>query len=97
MTMDAAYKTPWIMEKILDDGRIPIVPYTCYQGKKDVYKPWEFPYDEGQDCFICPRAAGCGIQPQARMERVSTAARPRTAGTAPAGRPAAPMQRASAS
>ena len=32
ITMDSAYKTPWIMKKILDDGRIPIVPYTRYSG-----------------------------------------------------------------
>ena len=39
-TMDAAYTTPRIMKKILDDNSIPIVPYTRYKGKKDVYKPW---------------------------------------------------------
>ena len=44
----------------VDDGRIPIVPYTRYKGKKDVYKPWEFTYDEGQDCFICPQ--GCRLR-----------------------------------
>lgn len=44
ITTDAAYKTPWIMKKILDGGRIPIVPYTRYKGKKGVYKPWEFTY-----------------------------------------------------
>ena len=60
ITMDSAYKTPWIMKKILDDGRIPIVPYTRYKGKKDAYKPWDFVYDEGQDCFICPQ--GCQLR-----------------------------------
>lgn len=60
ITMDSAYKTPWIMKKILDDGRIPIIPYTRYKGKKDAYKPWAFTYDEGQDCFICPQ--GCRLR-----------------------------------
>ena len=60
ITMDAAYKTPWIVKKILDDGKIPLVPYTRYKGRKDVYKPWEFTYDEGQDCFICPQ--GCRLR-----------------------------------
>ena len=27
VTMDAGYKTPWIAKKILDDGKIPILPY----------------------------------------------------------------------
>ena len=48
------------MKKILDDHRFPIIPYTRYKGKKDAYKPWEFTYDEGQDCFICPQ--GCRLR-----------------------------------
>ena len=60
ITMDSAYKPPWIMKKILDDGRIPIIPYTRYKGRKDAYKPWDFIYDEGQDCFICPQ--GCQLR-----------------------------------
>ena len=60
ITMDAAYKTPWIMKKILDDDRIPLVPYTRCKGKKDAYKPWDFTYDEGQDCFLCPQ--GCQLR-----------------------------------
>ena len=47
--MDSAYKTLCIVKKILDDGRIPIVPYTRYKGKKDAYRPWDFVYKEGQD------------------------------------------------
>ena len=35
VTMDAAHKTPWIAKKILDDGRIPILPYTRNNGRKD--------------------------------------------------------------
>ena len=54
ITMDAAYKTPWIVKKILDDGRIPILPYTNRHYKKETYKPWEYEYDAGRDCFICP-------------------------------------------
>lgn len=55
VTMDAAYKTPWISKKILDDGRIPILPYTRYNGRKDHFKPWDFQYDESLDIFTCPR------------------------------------------
>lgn len=54
VTMDAAYKTPWISKKILDDGRIPILPYTRYNGKKDHFKPWDYQYDELLDIFTCP-------------------------------------------
>ena len=55
VTMDAGYKTPWIAKKTLDDGRIPILPYTRYKGKKDGYKPWDYKYDIVTDTFTCPQ------------------------------------------
>ena len=55
VVMDAAYKTPWIAKKILEDGRIPIMPYTRYTGDKERYKPWEYEYDPVTDSFICPQ------------------------------------------
>ena len=54
VAMDSAYKTPWISKKILDDGRIPILPYTRYNGKKDRFRPWEYTYDPVTDSFECP-------------------------------------------
>lgn len=54
VTMDAGYKTPWIAKKILDDGRIPVLPYTRYKGSKEYYKPWEYEYDEENDWYSCP-------------------------------------------
>lgn len=35
VVMDAGYKTPWISEKVLDDGRVPILPYTRSKTNKD--------------------------------------------------------------
>lgn len=54
VTMDAGYKTPWIAKKTLDDGKIPILPYTRYNGKQDRYKPWEYTYDPLNDTYLCP-------------------------------------------
>jgi transposase len=54
IVMDSAYKTPWIAKKILDDGRVPILPYTRYKGAKDRYKPWDYEYDPVSDSFTCP-------------------------------------------
>lgn len=54
VAMDAGYKTPWIAKKILDDHRIPILPYTRSKGKKDGYRPWDYTYDPVNDEFICP-------------------------------------------
>ena len=55
VTMDAGYKTPWIAKKTLEDGKIPILPYTRYTGKRERYKPWEYTYDPVKDEYICPQ------------------------------------------
>ena len=52
---DAGYKTPWISKRILDDGRIPVLPYKRPMGKKGFYPPYEYIYDEYYDCVICPQ------------------------------------------
>ena len=53
--MDAGYKTPWIAKKTFDDGKISILPYTRYNGKKSRYKPWEYTYYPVEDEYICPQ------------------------------------------
>ena len=58
VTMDAGYKTPWIAKKTLDDGKIPVLPYTRYNGRQDRYKPWEYSYNPENDTYTCP----CGEQ-----------------------------------
>ena len=55
LVMDSAYKTPWITRRIVKEGgRLPILPYTRYNGKKDKFKPWDFQYDIEKDEFQCP-------------------------------------------
>ena len=55
IAMDSAYKTPWIAKKILDDHRLPILPYTRKTGRKDRFRPWDYTYDPAADSFICPK------------------------------------------
>lgn len=55
VTMDAGYKTAWIAKKRLDDGKVPVLPYTRYKGNQGRYKPWEYSYDPVNDGYICPR------------------------------------------
>ena len=55
IVMDAGYKTPWIAKKILDDSRIPILPYTRKGYKEGRFRPWEYEYDVVTDSFTCPR------------------------------------------
>ena len=54
VAMDAGYKTPWIAKKILDDGKVPVLPYTRPKGRKDGYRPWDYKYDPAKDVFTCP-------------------------------------------
>ena len=54
VTMDAGYKTPWIAKRILDDGRIPLLPYTKSRGKKGQYRLWDYTYDPETDTYRCP-------------------------------------------
>lgn len=51
---DAGYKTPWIGKRILDDNRIPVLPYKRPMSKEGFYTPYEYVYDEYFDCVICP-------------------------------------------
>ena len=54
IVMDSAYKTPWIARKTLEDGNIPILPYTRRRFKEGTYRPWDYRYDIANDQFICP-------------------------------------------
>lgn len=51
---DAAYKTPWICKRIIEDGRSMSFPYKRPNGKKGFFRPYEYIYDEFYDCVICP-------------------------------------------
>jgi transposase len=51
---DAGYKTPWICKRILDDGRIPSMPYKRPMSKRGFFKSYEYVYDEYYNCVICP-------------------------------------------
>lgn len=52
---DSAYKTPWICKRIIDDGRIPSMPYSRTGNLNEgFYRPWEYTYDVATDEVICP-------------------------------------------
>lgn len=54
VAVDAGYKTPWIAKKIIDDGRVPVMPYKRPMTKKGFFKKYDYVYDEYYDCVICP-------------------------------------------
>lgn len=54
VTVDAGYKTPWIMKQIIDSRRIPAVPYKRPMTQEGYFKKYEFVYDEYYDCVLCP-------------------------------------------
>lgn len=51
---DAGYKTPWICKRVIDDGKIPVLPYKRPMGKDGFFRPYEYIYDEYFDCVLCP-------------------------------------------
>lgn len=51
---DSAYKTPWICKRIIDDKRIPSMPYKRPMGNNDIIRPYDYIYDEYYDCVLCP-------------------------------------------
>ena len=51
---DAGYKTPAIAKLLIDDGVIPVFPYTRPMTKEGFFKKYEYVYDEYFDCCICP-------------------------------------------
>ncbi len=55
VAMDAGYKVPWIAKKVLDDNKVPVLPYTRYKGNSEHYRPWEYTYDVATDEYICPQ------------------------------------------
>ena len=54
ISADAGYKTPWIAKQIIDDNRIPSMPYKRPMTKEGFFKKYEYVYDEYYDCVICP-------------------------------------------
>ncbi len=52
---DAAYKTPWICKRIIDENIIPALPYKRPLGKKGYFRPSEYVYDEYYNCMLCPQ------------------------------------------
>jgi len=54
VTMDSAYRTPWICKRIFGDDRKASLPYKCPMTKDGFFRKYEYVYDEYFDCIICP-------------------------------------------
>lgn len=53
-SLDAGYKTPAICREIIEDNKIPLMPYKRPMTGKGLFKKNEFKYDEEKDIYICP-------------------------------------------
>ena len=51
---NAGYKTPWICKRVIDDGKIPVLPYKRPMGKDGFFRPYEYIFDEYFNCVLCP-------------------------------------------
>jgi transposase len=54
VTMDAAYRTPWICKRVFGDNRKASLPYKRPMTKEGFFKKYEYVYDEYYDCVLCP-------------------------------------------
>lgn len=54
VVLDSGYKIPAIAKIILDDNKVPIMPYKRPMTKDGFFKKYEYVYDEYYDCYICP-------------------------------------------
>ena len=54
VAVDAGYKTPYISKLLIDQGIIPVMPYTRPRTKDGYFRKYEYVYDEYYDCYICP-------------------------------------------
>jgi transposase len=54
ITMDSAYRTPWICKRVFGDDRKASLPYKRPMTKDGFFKKYEYVYDEYYDCMICP-------------------------------------------
>jgi len=54
VTMDSAYRTPWICKRIFGDERKASLPYKRPVTKEGYFKKYEYVYDAYYDCILCP-------------------------------------------
>ena len=54
VTMDSAYRTPWICKRVFETERQASLPYKCPMTKDGFFRKYEYVYDEYFDCVICP-------------------------------------------
>lgn len=54
IVMDAGYRTPWICKRIIDDGRLPSLPYKRPMTKKDGHEWYKYVEDAYYNCVVCP-------------------------------------------
>ena len=52
---DAGYKIPAIAKLIIDDNKIPVMPYKRPMIKKGFFKKYDYVHDIYYDCCICPK------------------------------------------
>ena len=51
---DAGYRTPAIAHELLENEIEPLFPYKSPMTKDGFFRKYEYVYDEGYDCCLCP-------------------------------------------
>ena len=54
LVADRGYKSPSLAKMMIDDGVVPVLPYTRPMSKEGFFYTHEYVYDEYYDCYLCP-------------------------------------------
>lgn len=52
--LDAGYKIPAIARQLIEDNKVPVMPYKRPMTKKGFFRKYDYVYDEYFDCYLCP-------------------------------------------
>ena len=52
--MDAGYKIPAIARTLIEEGKVPVMPYKRPMTKKGYFRKSDYVYDEYFDRYLCP-------------------------------------------
>ena len=54
LVADRGYKSPALAKMMIDDGVVPVLPYTRPMSKDGFFFSADYVYDEYYDCYLCP-------------------------------------------
>lgn len=51
---DSGYRIPAIARQLIEDKKVPVMPYKRPMTKKGFFRKYDYVYDKYYDCYLCP-------------------------------------------